>query len=148
MKPASYPSGIYQPSLAGLPPRPFLKWAGGKARLIEQYQPHFPTAFEAYHEPFLGGGALFFHLAPGLIEHHKAAYLSDLNPELVNVYRCVRDQIDGLIDRLEAHRAAHCETYYYAIRVAADGPFLPLMRDAPLARVLNAPAEIDLPRCS
>jgi len=44
-------------------PRPFLKWAGGKSRLLVQYEPYLPTRWDTYYEPFLGGGALFFHLA-------------------------------------------------------------------------------------
>ncbi|MEO0540006.1 MAG: DNA adenine methylase [Cyanobacteria bacterium P01_A01_bin.105] len=124
MKPAVYQPGVDPPSVTGLPPRPFLKWAGGKARLIEQYQAHLPTAFATYHEPFLGGGALFFYLAPALAKANKQAYLSDLNPDLVNVYRCVRDQVEGLIARLEAHRTAHGETHYYATRAQADLPDL------------------------
>ncbi|MEO1593117.1 MAG: DNA adenine methylase [Cyanobacteria bacterium J06632_22] len=108
----------------GLPPRPFLKWAGGKARLLAQYQPHLPQDFQTYHEPFLGGGALFFYLAPSLAQSGKPAYLSDLNPELVNVYRCVRDELQGLIDRLEGHRVAHNEDHYYATRAQADLPDL------------------------
>ena len=44
--------------------RPFLKWAGGKKKLIKQYIPYFPKEFTTYYEPFLGGGAIFFHLNP------------------------------------------------------------------------------------
>lgn len=100
--------------------RPFLKWAGGKSRLLEQYQPFLPTAFQRYHEPFLGGGALFFYLAPQLHAQGRQAYLSDLNPELVNVYRCVRDQVDALIDRLFIHQQQHSEPYYYQVRATLE----------------------------
>ncbi len=93
-----------------IPPRPFLKWAGGKSRLIAQYQPYLPTDFRTYHEPFLGGGALFFHFQP------TRAVLSDINPELVNVYRCVRDCVEDVITKLEHHAVNHSQTYYYQIR--------------------------------
>ena len=96
--------------------RPFIKWAGGKTRLIEQYQPFLPTQFERYHEPFLGGGALFFYLAPQLQAQGKRAFLSDLNPELVNVYQCVRDEVDDLIERLSEHKQQHDQTHYYEVR--------------------------------
>ena len=100
--------------------RPFLKWAGGKSRLIEQYRPFLPTDFQRYHEPFLGGGALFFHLAPQLQAQRKRAYLSDLNPELVNVYQCVRDRLPPLIDRLSIHQQQHSEPYYYRVRATLE----------------------------
>jgi DNA adenine methylase len=96
--------------------RPFIKWAGGKAKLIEQFKPFLPTDFDCYHEPFLGGGALFFYLAPQLQAQGKRAYLSDLNPELVNVYRCVRDRVEDLIEQLAEHQAHHSEERYYAVR--------------------------------
>ncbi len=96
--------------------RPFIKWAGGKSRLLEQYKPFLPTNFERYHEPFLGGGALFFYLAPQLQAQGKRAYLSDLNPELVNVYLCVRDQVEGLIEQLGVHQERHGKTHYYEVR--------------------------------
>ncbi len=100
--------------------RPFIKWAGGKSRLIEQYQPFLPTEFQRYHEPFLGGGALFFHLAPQLRAQRKQAYLSDLNPELVNVYRCVRDRVSPLIQLLGDHQQRHSEDHYYQVRATPE----------------------------
>ncbi len=96
--------------------RPFLKWAGGKARLIDQYKPFLPVEFGSYHEPFLGGGALFFHLAARLQAQGKKAYLSDLNPELVNVYQCVRDHVEPLIVLLKEHQERHGEARYYEVR--------------------------------
>ncbi|MEG5161462.1 DNA adenine methylase [Microcoleus sp. AT3-A2] len=98
-------------------PRPFLKWAGGKTRLIGQYQPYFPEKFTTYYEPFLGGGAVFFYLAqqhPGL-----QAVLTDINPELINAYRCVRDKVEELIELLFAHQSEHSKNnkdYYYSVR--------------------------------
>ncbi|MGR3273937.1 DNA adenine methylase [Acaryochloris marina NIES-2412] len=98
------------PTQARSSARPFLKWAGGKGRLIAQYTPHFPQHFSSYYEPFLGGGAIFFHLQP------EQAVLSDVNPELVNVYTCVRDQIDDVLKSLETHACQHGHDYYYRIR--------------------------------
>ncbi|MEM6450736.1 MAG: DNA adenine methylase [Cyanobacteria bacterium P01_D01_bin.105] len=100
--------------------RPFLKWAGGKARLIEQYKPFLPHSFDRYHEPFLGGGALFFHLAPRLKSEGKQAFLSDLNPELVNVYQCVRDHLEPLIQCLSEHEQAHSKEHYYTVRATLE----------------------------
>jgi DNA adenine methylase len=97
------------PSLA---PRPFLKWAGGKGRLLSQYEPFLPTTIDTYYEPFLGGGAVFFHLAGRM----QRAVLGDINPELVNVYCCVRDQVERLIRHLWDHQRRHSPTYYYEVR--------------------------------
>lgn len=95
-----------------LHPRPFLKWAGGKGQLIQQYIPHFPKQFSTYYEPFLGGGAVFFHLLP------SRSRLMDINPELVNVYCCVRDHVEALIDCLKHHRDRHGADYYYHVRAS------------------------------
>jgi DNA adenine methylase len=101
--------------------RPFLKWAGGKGQLLSQYEPFFPNEWGTYHEPFLGGGAVFFHLAQRgspRDPNPRRFTLSDINPELVNVYCCVRDQVEDLIALLSHHQAHHSQDYYYAIRAA------------------------------
>lgn len=98
---------IVQPTVV---PRPFLKWAGGKSQLIQQYIHYFPKAYKTYYEPFLGGGAVFFYLNP------PSAVLTDVNAELVNTYRCVRDNVEELILLLEAHQNKHCKEYYYEVR--------------------------------
>ena len=89
-------------------PRPFLKWAGGKQKLIRDLAPKVPSFAGRYFEPFLGGGAMFFHLAP------KQAFISDLNPELINVYTIVRDHVELLIKNLREHRNE--ADYYYELR--------------------------------
>lgn len=91
-------------------PRPFLKWAGGKSRLIQQYIPYFPKSYQTYYEPFLGGGAVFFYLQP------KMSILTDINAELITTYRCVRDNVEDLICLLQEHKANHNRDYYYRIR--------------------------------
>lgn len=96
-----------------LSPRPFLKWAGGKSQLITQYKPYFPETFKTYYEPFLGGGAIFFHLLP------EKAILTDINPELINCYLCVKNEVEKLIELLEEHQYNHAlspKEYYYKMR--------------------------------
>ena len=96
-------------------PRPFLKWAGGKTRLISQYKDYFPPHYQTYYEPFLGGGAVFFHLQP------SHAVLTDINADLVLTYRCVRDNLDDLITLLQAHQQRHNSEYYYDVRNYHNG---------------------------
>jgi DNA adenine methylase len=85
---------------------PFLKWAGGKTQLLDEIESHIPR-FQTYYEPFLGGGALFFHLASS--GHSFKAHLSDLNADLVNAFQAVKNDVDGLVGKLKRH-----ETSYYA----------------------------------
>lgn len=119
---------------AAHPPRPFLKWVGGKAKLLAQYEPYLPQGWHRYHEPFLGGGALFFHLYSlrlGTGSQPRApltARLSDVNPDLVNTYCCVRDRCSELIHHLERHQQQHSEAYYYQTR--ALRPLDPIERAA------------------
>ena len=92
--------------------RPFLKWAGGKTRLLPELLARLPESFTVYHEPMLGGGAMFFALS----ERITRAYLSDLSPDLINCFRCVRDQLPALVQDLAQHR--YEESYYYELRNA------------------------------
>lgn len=89
---------------------PIVKWVGGKTKLLPELERRIPTSFRRYHEPFLGGGALFFHVAP------RAALLADGNAQLIGCYQAVRDDVDGVIAALAAHRDSHSEGYYYAVR--------------------------------
>jgi hypothetical protein len=74
---------------------PFLKWAGGKASLIRQLEEFFPHEIDRYIEPFVGGGAVFFHLKFRFPD--MRALLRDGNKELINAYRAVRDRPEELM---------------------------------------------------
>jgi DNA adenine methylase len=103
-------------------PRPFLKWAGGKGQLLSELLERVGQAepFRAYHEPFVGGGALFFELArQGRMRGE--VFLSDTNPNLVETYVAVRDEVGELIELLRAHEARHGETYFYELRALVPG---------------------------
>ena len=97
---------------------PFLKWAGGKTKLIKKINELFPKSFNNYFEPFLGGGAVFFHLNP------VNAYLSDANEELINSYINIRDNPEEVIKFLKIYKGNMIkarsenkdEEYYYHVR--------------------------------
>jgi DNA adenine methylase len=75
---------------------PILKWAGGKRQLLDELYSRFPQSYNHYHEPFFGGGALFFDLEP------DNGTINDTNPRLVNFYKQVRDRPEELIDYLRS----------------------------------------------
>jgi len=89
---------------------PFLKWAGGKRWLTEKHINIFPEFKGKYFEPFLGGGAVFFSLAP------KFARLSDLNGELIQTYRALKADWRSVRKVLEVHHSRHSPDYYYQVR--------------------------------
>lgn len=81
---------------------PFLKWAGGKGRLLRQYASLFPATFQNYFEPFLGGGAVYFHLSQN--RKFEKAFISDYNPELTNCYKMVQKEPKKLLALLSKMR--------------------------------------------
>ena len=94
---------------------PFLKWAGGKGKLLSAILPLFPKRVDTYYEPFIGGGAVFFAMAGQ--KRFRRAVISDCNPHLINCYQVVRDQLKELILRLEDHAEyATSPEYYYQVR--------------------------------
>ena len=103
--------------IKGPSPRPFLKWAGGKRQLIPELIETIEAAgpFRRYHEPLLGGGALFFSLARGG-RLRTPACLSDVNRNLIAAYVGLRDDVAGVIERLKYHRRRHGEAYFYQVR--------------------------------
>lgn len=98
-------------------PKPFVKWAGGKRQLIPILNENLPKTFGTYFEPFLGGGALLFHM---LTERSgQKCSISDLNSDLVLSYITIRDRIDDLISSLKSHEKNYqkdSKSYYYSIR--------------------------------
>lgn len=95
------------------PSKPFIKWAGGKTRLLPHLLPHFPEAFNSYHEPFLGGGAAFFAAAA---RRTGSAHLSDLSDELVNAWQVVREHGGRLARELKPYLESDSEEFYYSLR--------------------------------
>ena len=107
-------------TLSRLVAAPFVKWAGGKTQLLSKLDAHVPE-FKNYFEPFLGGGALYFHLASSRLRF--GAHLSDANNELVNAYNTVKNDAEGLIKLLEKHERSYRKDpteYYYRLR--SDNP--------------------------
>jgi DNA adenine methylase len=88
----------------------FLRWIGGKSKIIHKLGQFVPAYFERYWEPFLGGASMFFFLKPHF------SFLSDSNGELINCYIAARDYPDELSKQLEKHKINHSKEYYYQIR--------------------------------
>lgn len=88
--------------------RPFVKWVGGKRQLLSEIERYLPDRFSMYYEPFVGGGAVLFHLQP------RKAVINDSNEELVNLYEVIRNAPNELIKDLNRHRNE--EAYFYEIR--------------------------------
>ena len=92
----------------------FIKWVGGKQQLIEQFKPIFPQKIDRYFEPFLGGGAIAFYILKKY--HPKEIILSDLNEELINVYKNIKSNVEPLIEILKDYKEVHDKNVYYKIR--------------------------------
>ncbi len=100
-----------------LAPKPFVKWAGGKRQLIQELSKNFPKEHGTYFEPFLGGGAVLFHI----LTHNpkQRCVVSDVNSELISTYISIRDKVEELISMLQNHSENYSndsKKYYYEIR--------------------------------
>lgn len=90
-----------------------MKWAGGKSQLLEMLKERVPSSFGRYFEPFLGGGALLLHAG------YPYAVANDVNEQLVNVYRQVRDDVEMVIFHVRRMDGTACDrTWYGMIRAA------------------------------
>jgi DNA adenine methylase len=103
-------------------PRPFLKWVGGKGQLLLELRRSYPARCGRYHEPFIGGGAVFFDLEP------DDAIISDANEELISCYRVVQNDVEALIVALQEH--VYEKEHYYAVRELDPAALDPVERAA------------------
>ena len=104
--------------------KPFIKWAGGKSQLIDMIEERYPmkkNKINKYIEPFIGGGAVLFDLLGKY--NFKEVYISDINKELINTYKVIRDNVNELIYMLEDMQNEYIplekemrKEYFYAIR--------------------------------
>ncbi len=88
--------------------KPILKWAGGKTQMLGDILPKVPKTYGRYIEPFFGGGALFFALQP------ENAIIADSNPELINMYRQIADNVDEVISFLQTYE--NTSEMFYDVR--------------------------------
>jgi DNA adenine methylase len=105
--------------------RPFLKWAGGKRQLVRELRRFVPSSFRAYHEPFLGSGAVFFDLWRDGVLADRVCRLTDINADLVGCYRAVARDVGEVIRELNllaARHQRHGRDAYYRVRDEAFNP--------------------------
>ncbi|MDD7426631.1 MAG: Dam family site-specific DNA-(adenine-N6)-methyltransferase, partial [[Actinobacillus] rossii] len=93
--------------------RSFLKWAGGKLRVIDEINRLLPKRKTCLVEPFVGAGSVFLNT------HFKRYILADINPDLINLFNTIKNDVDAYINALKPiffHPDANTATYYYARR--------------------------------
>lgn len=100
-------------------PRPFVKWVGSKRQIVDDLIQHVPESFNAYHEPMVGGGTLFWALVRAGRIGDAGAVLADTNRPLMDCYRAVRDDPKRIVKRLRRLRGDYerdGEKLFYKIR--------------------------------
>jgi DNA adenine methylase len=81
--------------------KPLFIWAGGKTKVLKHYAPFMPSApFSTYYEPFFGGGAMFVHVMNTY--KPKNVVINDINDDVMNIYRSIRNEYDEFIDRVDS----------------------------------------------
>ncbi|WP_261013236.1 DNA adenine methylase [Streptococcus mitis] len=111
--------------------QPFTKWTGGKRQLLPVIRELMPKIYNRYFEPFVGGGALFFDLAP------KDAVINDFNTELINCYQQIKDNPQELIEILKIHQEYNSKEYYLDLRSADRDERIDIMSEVQrAARIL------------
>ena len=111
--------------------QPFTKWTGGKRQLLPIIKELMPETYNDYYEPFIGGGALFFDIAP------KNAVINDFNAELINCYQQIKDNPQELIEILKVHQEYNSKEYYLDLRSADRDERIDMMSEVQrAARIL------------
>lgn len=111
--------------------KPFTKWTGGKRKLLPVLREKLPQNYNRYFEPFIGGGALFFDIAP------KEAVINDFNGELINSYIQIKNNPTQLIELLKGHQESNNKEYYLEVRSADRDERINSMNDVErAARIL------------
>lgn len=90
--------------------KPFLKWAGGKNQLLKEIDKYKPKQFNTFYEPFVGAGSVFMHLK------NEKTRINDLNSELINTYKVVKDHLPHLLEKLRIHENKNSREYFYELR--------------------------------
>ena len=90
---------------------PFIKWVGGKRQLLDRINDFMPISFNKYFEPFLGGGAVLLNVKP------QNATINDLNYELINTWRVVKNNPKSLLKKLQEHQDKNTKEYYLDVRI-------------------------------
>lgn len=97
-------ANIYKPNL-----KPIIKWSGGKSDELNHILEHIPTTYDTYLEPFIGGGALYFHINP------NKAVINDVHKELIDFYQSIKNgNANNIYDFMKSH--PNDEETYYKVR--------------------------------
>lgn len=86
---------------------PFVKWAGGKGQLLDRLIARMPSEYNHYFEPFIGGGAMLLTLNP------EQAMINDVNAQLVNAYRQLKQDAHAVVDAISTYEAIPCTKALY-----------------------------------
>ncbi|RSZ38619.1 DNA adenine methylase [Variovorax beijingensis] len=107
------PNILHAVQAEAMPMKPFIRWVGGKARLLPRILPHVPASIGNYYEPFLGGGAVFLACASRV---SGRSLLADLNEHLVAAWVALRDHQSELRPLLDWYLANDSKEFYYEVR--------------------------------
>ncbi|KDR94978.1 DNA adenine methylase [Peptoclostridium litorale DSM 5388] len=101
---------------------PIFKWTRDEKYIIEEIQKHIPKSFSSYWDAYAGGGALLFNI------QSRKAVINVCDEELYNIYRVIRDNVEGLIEELKNHKNE--KEHYYEVRDKSSVEMNPVERAA------------------